>query len=77
MIETPRYLCGFDSLELPHRLTDVLVIGSGIAGLRCALEVSRAAKVLVVTKDVPQETVTALALSPSQNRLSHPTLRTR
>ena len=61
MIETPRYLCGFDSLELPHRLTDVLVIGSGIAGLRCALEVSRAAKVLVVTKDVPQETVTALA----------------
>lgn len=61
MINSPRYLCGFDSLELPHRLTDVLIIGSGIAGLRCALEVSRSAKVLVVTKDVPEETVTALA----------------
>jgi len=61
LINSPRYLCGFDSLELPHRLTDVLIIGSGIAGLRCALEVSRSAKVLVVTKDVPEETVTALA----------------
>jgi len=61
LIATPRYLCGFDSLELPHRLTDVLVVGSGVAGLRCALEVSRSAKVLLVCKDEPHETITALA----------------
>ncbi len=29
-----RYLVSFDPKRVPHRFTDVLVIGSGIAGVR-------------------------------------------
>src|SRR5436305_4203844 len=46
-----RYLVSFDARDTLHRFTDVLVIGSGIAGLRAALEVPADLAVLVVTKD--------------------------
>src|SRR5919199_1536742 len=46
-----RYLVPFGPKQTPHRFTDVLVIGAGIAGLRAALEVPADLNVLVVTKD--------------------------
>jgi L-aspartate oxidase len=47
----PRYLSSFGPKDIPHLFTDVLVIGSGIAGLRAALEVPSHQRVVVVTKD--------------------------
>jgi L-aspartate oxidase len=41
--------------------TDFLVIGSGIAGLRAAVELSSAGKVVVLTKDQPDESNTGYA----------------
>ncbi len=41
--------------------TDFLVIGSGVAGLRAAIELSCHGKVLVVTKDIPTESCTEYA----------------
>lgn len=46
-----RYLVSFDPKRVPHRFTDVLVIGSGIAGVRAALEIDPRLRVVVVTKD--------------------------
>ena len=55
---TPHYLIAFDSSSLPHLFTDVLVIGSGVAGLRAAIEASRHAEVTVITKDELKESNT-------------------
>ncbi len=41
--------------------TDFLVIGSGVAGLRAALELARHGRVLVATKDQPAESASAYA----------------
>ncbi|RLS53873.1 MAG: L-aspartate oxidase [Planctomycetota bacterium] len=46
-----RYLVSFDPKRVPHRFTDVLIIGSGIAGVRAALEVDPRLRVVIVTKD--------------------------
>jgi len=46
----PRYLATFQPKQVPHFFTDVLVVGSGLAGLRAALEVDPKLSVLVVTK---------------------------
>ncbi len=48
----PRYLTIFSPKQLPHYFTDVLVIGGGLAGLRAANAVDTDLQVLVVTKDV-------------------------
>jgi len=55
---TRRYLIPFDSASLPHRFTDVLVIGSGVAGLCAAIEASRHAEVTLITKDELKESNT-------------------
>ncbi|KAF0208791.1 MAG: L-aspartate [Actinobacteria bacterium] len=54
----PRYLLGFDTDALPRRECDVLVVGSGIAGLVAALQASAFARVLLVTKGELSETNT-------------------
>jgi len=46
-----RYLAPFHPKQVPHFFTDVLIIGSGLAGLRSALEVDPQLSVLVITKD--------------------------
>ncbi len=45
-----RYLLSFDSRDIGHIFTDVLVIGAGAAGLRAALAAAGNAQVLVLTK---------------------------
>ncbi len=50
MPSTPRYLVAFHPKRSPHRFTDVLIIGSGLAGLRAANAVAPELDVLVVTK---------------------------
>jgi L-aspartate oxidase len=61
VIGNRRYLTNFDVHRLPHLFTDVLVIGSGIAGLRAALAAAERANVLVVTKDRAEQSATRYA----------------
>lgn len=49
-IHSPRYLTSFNIRKLPHRFTDILIIGSGLAGLRAALAVSKEQSVTILTK---------------------------
>ena len=49
-IQCPRYLVSFDVRHLPHFFTDVLIIGTGLAGLRAALAVDKSQFVTVLTK---------------------------
>ncbi|HBU06184.1 MAG TPA: L-aspartate oxidase, partial [Nitrospiraceae bacterium] len=41
--------------------TDFLIIGSGVAGLRAAIELAPHGNVLVATKDMPKESSTEYA----------------
>ena len=60
-VVTPRYLVAFHPKRVPHFFTDVLVIGGGLAGLRAALGVDASLSVLVVTKDILQESSSVYA----------------
>jgi L-aspartate oxidase len=80
-----RYLVSFNTKELPFIKTDFLIIGSGVAGLRCALEASKYGKVLIVTKDRVSENNTgraqggvAVVLNEADSKIRHinDTLRT-
>lgn len=55
------YLVTFDTNNLDSLKTDILVIGTGVAGLRAAIESARYGKVLIVTKDKLRECNTELA----------------
>lgn len=61
IVGSRRYLTNFDVHRLPHLFTDVLVIGSGIAGLRAALAAGEQADVLLVTKDSAEQSATRYA----------------
>lgn len=54
-VETPRYLVSFHPKRLTHRFTDVLILGSGLAGLRAALAVDPARHVLILTKEAARQ----------------------
>ncbi|MBU0640383.1 MAG: L-aspartate oxidase [Planctomycetes bacterium] len=56
-----RYLTNFENHRLPHLFTDVLVIGSGLAGLQAAIEAAAHCDVLLVTKNAVDQSATALA----------------
>ncbi len=56
-----RYLVPFKAHRLPHVLTDALIIGGGVAGLRAALAVAEHGDVLLVTKDHLRESNTFYA----------------
>ncbi len=56
-----RYLAECDFRKLPHIFTDALVIGSGAAGLRAAIELSGACGVLLVTKRALDDSATKKA----------------
>lgn len=48
---TPRFLASFHPKRIAHHFADVLVIGSGLAGLRSALAVDPTLSTLVITKE--------------------------
>jgi L-aspartate oxidase len=54
----PRYLVNFDARELEKRHFDLLVIGSGIAGLTAALQFCKQFSVALVTKNELKESST-------------------
>ena len=56
-----RYLTNFEHHRLPHLFTDVLVLGSGVAGLQAALQAAEQGDVLIVTKDRADQSATAYA----------------
>jgi L-aspartate oxidase len=57
----PRYLLSFNTETLPAVCCDVLVAGSGVAGLSVALQLSRFCNVLLVTKSDLQVSTTSHA----------------
>ncbi len=73
-----RYLVHFSSHNLPQIFTDIAVIGSGVAGLSAALEASKNASVLVLTKKTENDSCThyaqggiAAPISPGDSPQSH------
>jgi L-aspartate oxidase len=58
-----RHLASFKASQVPHRFTDVLVLGSGVAGLSAALAAASdpETEVLVLAKDALEETATSYA----------------
>jgi L-aspartate oxidase len=56
-----RYLLNFDTSRLGQVFTDVLIVGTGVAGLRAAIEAAEQADVIVVTKDRVPDCNTAYA----------------
>ena len=73
-----RFIVNFDTASNPKIKTDILVIGSGNAGLRAAIEVPQNLKVLIITKDVLRESSTlhaqggiAVALSEEDTVNAH------
>ncbi|UCG15922.1 MAG: L-aspartate oxidase [Phycisphaerales bacterium] len=61
LYDTRRYLTNFDSARIGHILTDVLVIGSGVAGVRAAIEAARHGDVILITKESLDESATSYA----------------
>lgn len=54
-----RYLIPFRATRLPQQVTDVLVIGGGVAGLRAAIAAAeRGAEVILLTKDTIEQSNT-------------------
>ncbi|MCL6471297.1 MAG: L-aspartate oxidase [Firmicutes bacterium] len=74
----PRYLVNFNSEKLDKVKTDVVVVGSGVAGLSAALGISKQFDVALVTKGELKETATwyaqggvATAISPEDSPRLH------
>ncbi len=76
--DTRRYLTNFDSARVGNILTDVLVIGSGVAGMRAAIEAADHCMVTLVTKSDFDHSATniaqggiAAAISETDSTASH------
>jgi L-aspartate oxidase len=73
-----KYLIEADLTRVPALRTDVLVLGSGVAGLSAALAAAKTGKVIVAAKAAAQESNTfyaqggiAVALAPGDSPASH------
>ncbi|MDD5502598.1 MAG: L-aspartate oxidase [Candidatus Thermoplasmatota archaeon] len=74
----PSYLASFSTDELPRTETDVLVVGSGIAGLTAALSAPKGCKIILISKSKLDECATSKAqggiaavVSPKDSAISH------
>lgn len=77
-LDVRRYLTNYDSARAGHVITDVLVIGSGVAGARAALEAAGERDVILVTKGSFEQSSTswaqggiAAALGPADSAKCH------
>lgn len=77
-LDARRYLTNFDSARAGHVITDVLVIGSGVAGARAAIEAAGERDVILVTKGSFEQSSTswaqggiAAALGPADSAKCH------
>ena len=61
IIPAHRHLVRFHPKRISHVFTDILIIGSGIAGLRAALEIPAPLEMIVVSKDVLAQSNSAYA----------------
>ena len=61
LFDTRRYLTDFDSIRIGHVLTDTLVVGSGVAGARAAIEAAQYGLVTLLTKGDFEESCTRYA----------------
>jgi len=59
--KTDRYLVNFDTENLPYEFYDVVIIGSGIAGVYTALSSPRNARILIITKEAMEVNNSVLA----------------
>lgn len=59
--DSQRYLTDFDAARAANILTDVLVIGSGVAGSRAAIEAAGYGSVIIITKAEFNESATRYA----------------
>ena len=73
-MKSPEYLISFDTNKLPSFITDVLVIGSGIAGLRAAIESARTCHVTLVSKSSLAECNTFYAQGGIASQIDNPKL---
>lgn len=71
-----RYISGFELKSIPREKCDVLVLGSGVAGLSTAYWLARSANITIVTKANTEFAATALAQGGIASAL-HPTDHTR
>ncbi len=78
LYDSRRYLTKFHFRRSPNLFTDFLVIGSGVAGLRAAIEAAKHGSVLLVTKGRVDDSNTAWAqggiavvMSPTDQFESH------
>lgn len=76
--ESPRHLVRFHPKHLRHVFADVLILGSGIAGLRAALATPDNLRVLVIAKELPETSNSAWAqggiagvMSPEDSIANH------
>ncbi len=76
--EPKKHLVSFNSHTSSHVFTDVLIVGSGIAGLSAAIQAARCSSVLILTKDKIDENNTTYAqggiaavLSPKDTITKH------
>ena len=72
--KSPRYLISFNSKKLGVFKTPVLIIGSGIAGLRAALEAARSGPVILITKSNINESNTFYAQGGIAGHINNPAL---
>ncbi len=61
IVPAHRHLLRFHPKRISHVFTDVLIVGSGIAGLRAALEIPVSLQMIVVSKDVLAQSNSAYA----------------